>query len=215
MRGSAERHHASVRAAARDAMTADHQWRMVTTAARPSHGYVDAARDLAQVLAAVVRSAAAPDLAQPDTALAYVERGLDGALELLRLSAALVDPLVRSEQLFAPARALQPSVERVHARAAGRYVPVSMDEGRPLLEATTQASARLRCALPITVQRPERPVMKTEAPSLTWCRKETAWPGRPTRARRAGWRLGRTRSSSDGQVSFSAHRRGQPATPGP
>ena len=86
---------------------------------------------------------------------------------MLNLSAALADPLLRSEQLFAPARALQPSVERVHARAAGRYVAVSMDEGRPLLEATTQASTRLRCALPTILQRPEGPVMKTEAPSLT------------------------------------------------
>ena len=166
-RGSAEWHHRSVRAAARDAMTADHHWRTVTTAARPSHAYVDAARDLTEVLAAVVRSATAPGLAEPDTALAHVGRGLEGAHELLNLSAALADPLLRSRQLFAPARALQPSVERVHARAAGRYVPMSMDEGRPLLEATTQASTRLQRALPTILQRPEGPVMKTEAPSLT------------------------------------------------
>ena len=166
-RGSAEWHHRSLRAAACDAMKADHQWRTVTTAARPSTGYVDAARDLTQVLAAVVRSPAAPDLAEPDTALAHVGRGLEGARELLNLSAALADPLLRSEHLFAPARALQPSVERVHARAAGRYVAVSMDEGQTLLEATTQASTRLRCALPTTVPRPEGPIIKAEAPSLT------------------------------------------------
>ena len=165
--GSAEWHHRSLRSAACDAMKADHQWRTVTTAARPSHGYVDAARDLTEVLAAVVRATAAPDLAEPDTALAHVGRGLEGAHELLNLSAALADPLLRSRQLFAPARALQPSVERVHARAAGRYVAVSMDEGRPLLEATTQASTGLRCALPTIQQRPEGPVMKTAAPSLT------------------------------------------------
>ena len=167
IRGSAEWQRRSLRAAARDAMTADHRWRTVSTAARPSHGYVDAARDLTKVLAAVVRSAAAPDLAEPDAALAHVGRGLEGAHELLNLSAALADPLLRSRQLFAPARALQPSVERVHARVVGRYVPMSMDEGRPLLEATTQASTRLRCALPTILQLPEGPVMKTEAPSLT------------------------------------------------
>ena len=167
VRSSAEWHHRSVRAAARDAMTADHHWRTITTAARPSHGYVDAARNLTDVLAAVIRSAAAPDLAEPDTALAHVARGLEGAHELLNLSAALADPLLRSEQLFAPARALQPSVERVHARATGRYVAVAMDEGRPLLEATTQASTRLRGALPTILQLTDGPVMKTEAPSLT------------------------------------------------
>ena len=165
--GTAEWHRRSVRAAARDAMTADHHWRTVTTAARPSHGYVEAARDLTDVLAAVIRSAAAPDLAEPGTALAHVGRGLEGALELLNLSAALADPLLRSEQLFAPARALQPSVERVHARATGRYVAVAMDEGRPLLEATTQASTRLRGALPTIAQRLEGPAMRTETPSLT------------------------------------------------
>ena len=167
IRSSAEWQRRSLRSAACDAMKADHHWRTGTTAARPSHGYVDAARDLTDVLAAVIRSAAAPDLAEPDTALAHVVRGLEGAHELLNLSAALVDPLLRSEQLFAPARALQPSVERVHARAAGRYVPVSMDEGRRLLEATAQASTSLRGALPTIVPRPEGPVMKTEAPSLT------------------------------------------------
>ena len=167
IRGSAEWQRRSLRSAACDAMKADHQWRTVTTAARPSHGYVDAARDLTEVLAAVVRATAAPDLAEPDTALAHLGRGLEGAHELLNLSAALADPLLRSRQLFAPARALQPSVERLHARAAGHYVAVSMDEGRPLLEATTQASTGLRCALPTIQQRPEGPVMKTEAPSLT------------------------------------------------
>ena len=167
IRGSAEWQRRSLRSAACYAMKADHHWRTVTTAARPSHGYVDAARDLTEVLAAVIRAMAAPDLAEPATALAYVGRGLEGAHELLRQSATLADPLLRSEQLFAPARALQPSVERVHARAAGRYVPMSMDEGRPLLEATTQASTSLRGALPTILQLPEGPVMKTEATSLT------------------------------------------------
>ena len=168
MRGSAEWHHRYLRAAARDAMTADHHWRTFTTAARPSHRYVDAARDFTDVLDAVIRVAATPELANLQTTLAHVARGLVGAHELLRWSAALVDPLLRSEQLFAPARALQPSVERVHARAAGRYVPVSMDEGLPLLEATTQASTSLRGALPPPIaQRPEGPAMKTETPSLT------------------------------------------------
>ena len=110
---------------------ADRLWGTVTTALRPSHEYVTAARELHAVLTDVTHDGLHPrgineiaknlDIGQ---ALVDVRYGARDVADLARDIQHLPGQLLRCELLFAPAGKLTPSVEHLHERAAGRYVAV-------------------------------------------------------------------------------------------
>jgi len=129
--------------AAMEAMSqADRLWGSVTTAMRPSHEYVAAARELHAVLTDVTHDGLHPrgineiaknlDIGQSLADLRYAVRDV---ADLVRDIQQLPDPLLRSGLLFAPASKLTPSVERLHDRAAGRYVAVLPVEAPDLVTA--------------------------------------------------------------------------------
>jgi hypothetical protein len=60
--------------------------------------------------------------------------------ELTHTAAQLPEPLIRSGLLFAPARILPSTMERLHDRNHGKYVPIQLTEGAELINAA-QAGA--------------------------------------------------------------------------
>ena len=126
---------------------ADRLWGSVTTAMRPSHEYVTAARELHAVLTDVTHDGLHPrdineitknlDIGQ---ALVDVRYAAGDVADLARDVQHLPGQLLRCELLFAPASKLTPSVERLHERAAGRYVSVLPDE-LPELASTARSAA--------------------------------------------------------------------------
>ena len=126
---------------------ADRLWGSVTTAMRPSHEYVTAARELHAVLTDLTHDGLHPrgineiaknlDFGKALADLRYAVRDVgDMAHDVQHLP----DQLLRSGLLFAPAGKLTPSVERLHERAAGRYVSVLPDE-LPELASTARSAA--------------------------------------------------------------------------
>ena len=122
--------------AAMEAMNqADRLWGSVTTAMPPSHEYVIAARELHVALTETTHDGLhvrdineitkSLDIGQ---ALADLRYAAQDVADLARDAQHLPDQLVRSGLLFAPARKLTPSLERLHERVAGKYVSVLPDE---------------------------------------------------------------------------------------
>ena len=121
---------------------ANRLWGSVTTAMPPSHEYVEAARELHGVLTDVTHDGLHPrgineiaktlDFGKALADLRYAVRDVgDMAHDVQHLP----DQLLRSGLLFAPAGKLTPSVERLHERAAGRYVAVLPVEAPDLVTA--------------------------------------------------------------------------------
>jgi hypothetical protein len=114
---------------------AERLWGSVTTAMPPTHEYVSAARELHGVLNDTTHSGPHArnvdeitknlDIGQALADLQYAGRDV---ADLVRDVQHLPDQLLRSGLLFAPASRLEPSVERLHERAAGKYVSVLPDE---------------------------------------------------------------------------------------
>jgi hypothetical protein len=132
----------SLRTAMEEMGQADRLWGSVTTAMPPSHEYVTAAR--AQHLALtdtthdglhardINEITKSLDIGQ---ALADCRYTAQDVADLSRDVQHLPDQLLRSGLLFAPARKLTPSVDRLHGRAAGRYAAVLPDEAPDLATA--------------------------------------------------------------------------------
>ena len=129
--------------AAMEAMSqADRLWGTVTTALRPSHEYVSAARQLHAVLTETTHDGLHArdineitknlDIGQALVDVRYAARDV---ADLARDAQHLPGQLLRCELLFAPAGKLTPSVERLHERAAGRYVAVLPVEAPDLVTA--------------------------------------------------------------------------------
>jgi excisionase family DNA binding protein len=131
---------------------ADRLWGSVTTAMRPSHEYVAAARELHAALTETTHDGLRAldvnevtgrlDIGQALADLRYAARDV---ADMVRDVEHLPDQLLRSGVLFAPARNLTPSVERLHERTAGRYVSVLPNELPEL--AGTARSAAIQAAL--------------------------------------------------------------------
>jgi hypothetical protein len=132
----------SIHTATEEMVKADHLWGSVTTAMRPSHEYVTAARELHAVLTDVTHDGLHPreineiaktlDFGKALADLRYAVRDVgDMAHDVQHLP----DQLLRSGLLFAPAGKLTPSVERLHERAAGRYVAILPVEAPDLVTA--------------------------------------------------------------------------------
>ena len=129
--------------AAMEAMSqADRLWGTVTTALRPSHEYVSAARQLHAVLTETTHDGLhARDINEITKnldighALVDVRYAARDVADLARDVQYLPSQLLRCELLFAPASKLTPSLERLHERAAGRYVAVLPVEAPDLVTA--------------------------------------------------------------------------------
>lgn len=132
----------SLHAAMEEMSQADRLWGSVTTAMPPSHEYVAAARELHTVLTDVTHDGLHPrgineiaknlDIGQ---SLADLRYAAGDVADLVRDVQHLPDPLLQSGLLFAPASKLTPSVERLHERAAGKYVAVLPVEAPDLVTA--------------------------------------------------------------------------------
>jgi len=129
---------------------ADRLWGSVTTAMRPSHEYVTAARELHAALTETTHDGLRAldvnevtgrlDIGQALADLQYAARDV---ADMVRDVQHLPDQLLRSGVLFAPASKLPPSVTRLHDRATGRYVsilPNEMAELANTARSTTRAS---------------------------------------------------------------------------
>jgi len=134
---------------------ADRLWGSVTTAMRPSHEYVAAARELHAALTETthdgLRARDANEITEHldiGQALADLRYAARDVAELLHDVQHLPDQVLRSGVLFAPASKLAPSVERLHERAAGRFVSVLPQEIAKLpniaRSAATQADLAVR-----------------------------------------------------------------------
>jgi hypothetical protein len=137
------------------------QWETVTTATRPGHEYVTATTNLHASLSAIEREILHPgekfdvtkriDVREALTDLRYTATDL---VELTHAGAQLPEPLIRSAQLFAPARILPSTMERVHDRNHGRYVAISLTEGAALINAArdgSRAAQQVRATLEISM----------------------------------------------------------------
>jgi excisionase family DNA binding protein len=144
------------------------QWETVTTATKPSHEYVTATTTLHASLTTIERESLPPgahvdptrriDLDQAVADLRYAATDL---VELTNTAAQLPEPLIRSGLLFAPARILPSTMERVHDRNQGRYVPIDLSEGAALLDATEAGSSAAR-QVRVTLELTRRSAATTE-----------------------------------------------------
>jgi len=138
------------------------QWETVTTATKPSHEYVTATTILHASLTAIERESLLPgDQVNParridlDQAMADLRYAATDLVELTHTAAQLPEPLIRSELLFAPARVLPSTMERIHDRNHGRYVPILLEEGEALIDTAQKGSSaarQVRATLEISVR---------------------------------------------------------------
>jgi hypothetical protein len=147
------------------------QWKRVTTATRPNHEYVTATTALHTRLTTLQRENLSPgnhtDPARRinvEQALADLRYAATDLVELTHTAALLPEPLIRSGLLFAPARILPATVERMHDRNQGRYVAIQLDEGTELIDTAQQGSSAARHAQ-ASLEISLRPAATTELPT--------------------------------------------------
>jgi hypothetical protein len=80
---------------------------------------------------------------------------------LTHTAALLPEPLLRAGLLFAPARILPATLERLHDRNQGRYVAMQLEEGTELIDTAQQGSSAARHAQ-ATLEILGRPTATTE-----------------------------------------------------
>ena len=167
----AERVHVDLRAAAEVMHAVQQQWETVTTATRPSREYVAATTALHTRLTSIEQERLSPgnhtDPARPinvDQALADLRYAATDLVELTHTAALLPEPLIRAGLLFAPARILPATLERMHDRNHGRYVPIQLTEGAELIDAAQQGSSAAR-HVRATLDSAVCPAAKTEVPA--------------------------------------------------
>ena len=102
------------------------------------------------------------------TLLLTQSKRADGANSVLLIDEpdAQPEPLIRSEQLFAPARILPSTMERVHDRNHGRYVAIRLTEGAALINAAQEGS-RAAQEVRATLEQLVRPSAAAELPGQT------------------------------------------------
>jgi len=172
-RPDTERVHVDLREAAEVMHAVQQQWETVTTATRPSHEYVTATTALHTRLTAIGQERLSPGnhtasagRINVDQALADLRYAATDLVELTHTAALLTEPLIRAGLLFAPARILPATLERMHDRNHGRYVPIQLTEGAELIDAAQQGSSAARHAQ-ATLEISLRPVATTELPTQT------------------------------------------------
>ncbi len=116
---------ADLRAAARTLQRASDAWGQGTTGTRPTRDYVKAAQQLHDVLEAVIDNARDARFAlERERVLDSLTAACPAVTSLLRQHASIARRLIDAGALLGPAKALKPSADRLHAVAAGRYVPI-------------------------------------------------------------------------------------------
>jgi hypothetical protein len=153
--------HNELRDAAQVMHALQQQWETVTTATRPGHEYVTATTNLHTSLATIEREILPANekddvtrRVDVDRALADLRYAATDLVELTHAGAQLPEPIIRSEQLFAPARILPSTMERVQDRNHGRYVAITLTEGAALINATrdgSRAAQQVRATLEISM----------------------------------------------------------------
>src|SRR5665811_1948451 len=83
------------------------------------------------------------NMEQAMTDLRYAATDL---VELTHTAALLPEPLIRAGLLFAPARILTSTLERLHDRNQGRFVAIQLEEGTELIDTAQQGSSAARHA---------------------------------------------------------------------
>ncbi|HEY5181241.1 MAG TPA: hypothetical protein VIJ07_15955 [Dermatophilaceae bacterium] len=101
-----------------------------------------------------------------DQALSDLRYAATDLAELTHTAALLPEPLIRSGLLFAPARILPATLERMHDRNHGRYVAIQLTEGAELIDAAQQGSSAARHAR-TTLEISLRPAATTELHTQT------------------------------------------------
>jgi hypothetical protein len=147
------------------------QWETVTTATRPSREYVAATTALHTRLTTIQRENLSPGnhtasagRIDVDQALADLRYAATDLSELTHSAAQLPEPLLRAGLLFAPARILPATLERMHDRSQGRYVAIQFEEGTELIDTAQQGSSAARHAQ-TTLEISQRPAATTELPT--------------------------------------------------
>jgi hypothetical protein len=147
------------------------QWETVTTATKPSHEYVIATTTLHASLTAIERESlvlsdqiAASKRIDLDQALADLHYAATDLVELTFTAAQLPEPLIRSGLLFAPARILPSTMERIHDRDRGRYVPIQLGEATTVIDTAREAAQAAR-RVQATLEKSLNPVAAAEMPA--------------------------------------------------
>ena len=143
--------HEELRQPAQNMHRLQQQWGTVTTATKPSHEYVTATTTLHASLTAIERESLLPgDQVDParridlDQAMAELRYAATDLVELSYTAAQLPEPLIRAGLLFAPARILPSTMERIHDRNHGRYVAIQLNEGAVLIDAALAGASAAR-----------------------------------------------------------------------
>jgi hypothetical protein len=180
----AELVHVDLREAAQVMHRLQQQWKTVTTATRPSHEYVTATTALHTRLTSIESERLSPgnqtDSAgriNVDQALADLRYTATDLSELTYTAALLPEPLIRAGLLFAPARILPSTVERMHDRNHGRYVAIQLDEGTELIDAARQGSSAardVRATLEISLGPAETTELRTQTRAGRFSRQDMA-----------------------------------------
>ena len=167
--------HAELREPAQVMHALQQQWETVTTATKPSHEYVTATTALNASLASIEQEISLPgeqvDVRRRinvDQALADLRYTATDLVGLTHTIAQLTEPLIRSEVLFAPARILPSTMERVHDRNHGRYVPIQLKEGATLINAAHEganAAQHARATLEILSRSPATTDLRAHRPT--------------------------------------------------
>jgi hypothetical protein len=149
----AEMVHVELREAAEVMHRLQQQWETVTTASRPTHEYVTATTALHASLTSLepqsLSQGGQADAAKRidvDQALADLRYAATDLVELTNTAKSLPEPLIRSGLLFAPARILPSTMERVQDRNHGRYVSIQLSEGAELIDAARMGASAARKA---------------------------------------------------------------------
>jgi hypothetical protein len=149
------------------------QWKTVTTATRPNHEYVTATTALHTRLTTIESERPSPGnhidprrRINVDQALADLRYAATDLVELTYTAALLPEPLIRAGLIFAPARILPATLERMHDRNHGKYVAIQLTEGAELIDAAQEGSIAARHAQ-ATLEISMRPAGPAEPPTQT------------------------------------------------
>ena len=152
---------------ARALSTADKGWDKLTTASRPGHEFISASRELFRALQAVEGLAREPDASwDAERALRDLNRAADTLARIIDLSRTLPDRLLRSGLVYAPARSLTRSLERLRAHQQGKYVTIAPGDAPELQTRWSEAADLARVVQhhldAVTVTAPHLPTLSMD-----------------------------------------------------
>lgn len=109
--------------------TADEGLTSLTSLTSPTHDFVSATRELFTTLQQVREMAAVHDSSlDHDAAVVSLAHGCAVEAELITTARDLPASLLNCQLLFAPARTLEPSVERLAARGNGKFIAIQLSD---------------------------------------------------------------------------------------